>query len=86
VPRGGILIALGPDELLAAGTGLVITFAPRGPGDPSAGILSAREGRYVDGRWEGGRWLNGDQAHQGRHVRLVSTGFGIQKVRLYRYR
>jgi hypothetical protein len=69
-----------------AGTGLVVTFTPRGPGDPIAGILSAREGRFVDGEWKGGLWMNGDQTHQGRHIRLGSPGFGMQRVRLYRYR
>ena len=85
-PRGGIIIALGPDEFLVAGTGLILTFAPRGPGDPIAGILSAQEGRFVNGRWEGGRWLNGDQTHQGRHISLGPGRFSMQRVRLYRYR
>jgi hypothetical protein len=86
VPRGGIIIALGADEFLVAGTGMVVTFTPLGPGAPIAGILSVREGRLVDGKWEGGRWMNGDQTHQGRHIRLGSPGFSIQRVRLYRYR
>jgi hypothetical protein len=30
--------------------------------------------------------LNGDQTHQGRHVRLAPGEFQIQRVRLYRYR
>ena len=50
------------------------------------GILSAQEGKYADGRWTPGRWLNGDQTHQGRHVRLPSGRFDIQRVKLYRYR
>lgn len=85
-PRGGLIVALGPDEYLVAGSGLVVTFAPTGPGDPVAGILSIQEGRYEDGRWVGGRWLNGDQSHQGRHLRIAPGQFEIQRVRLYRYR
>ncbi len=84
--HGGLIIALASDELVVAGTGLTITFAPRGPGAPTAGLLSVQEGRYEDGRWIGGRWLNGDEDHQGRHVRLPAGQFGIQRVRLYRYR
>jgi beta-galactosidase GanA len=84
--HGGLIIALAPDEFIVAGTGLTITFAPRGPGAPSAGILGVQEGRYEAGRWVGGRWLNGDEDHQGRHVRLPTGEFGIQRVRLYRYR
>jgi len=85
-PRGAIVIALGRDELLIAGTGVVVTFAPSTPGPPIAGILSADEGRFVDGRWVRGRRMNGDQTHQGRHVALGVGEFTMQRVRLYRYR
>jgi len=83
---GGLLIALAPDELLIAGSGIVVTFEPTGTGDPIAGILSADEGRFVNGQWRVGRRLNGDQTHQGRHVRLPPGEFTIQRVKLYRYR
>jgi beta-galactosidase GanA len=85
-PSGGLVINVGPDEFVVAGTGLVIVFEADSPGDPLVGILSAREGKYVDGQWRPGRWLNGDQTHQGRHVRLPSGRFDIQRVKLYRYR
>ncbi|HKG92457.1 MAG TPA: DUF5597 domain-containing protein [Gemmatimonadaceae bacterium] len=85
-PRGGIIIALAPDEFLIAGTGLVVTFTPNGPGDPLAGILSSHEGRFVDGRWVTERRMNGDQTHQGRHVSLGPGEYSMQRVRLYRYR
>jgi hypothetical protein len=84
--RGGIIIALAPDEFIIAGTGIVVTFAPVGAGDPIAGILSAQEGRVVNGRWRTVRWLNGDQTHQGRHIRLAPNEFTIQRVKVYRYR
>jgi len=32
------------------------------------------------------RLLNGDETHQGRHIRLAPDGFSVQQVRLYRYR
>ena len=85
-PRGGLIIALAPDELIIAGTGIVVTFAPVSAGDPVAGILTAQEGRYVNGRWATSRWLNGDQTHQGRHIRLVPNELSVQRVKLYRYR
>jgi hypothetical protein len=85
-PTGGLVVAAGPDEFVVAGTGLVITFDADSPGAPLVGILSAQEGKYVDGRWTPGRWLNGDQTHQGRHIRLPSGRFDIQRVKLYRYR
>lgn len=83
-PSGGLVIALAPDELLVAGTGLVITFASREPGK-IAGIVSAEEGRFVDGAWQNILWLGGDQTHQGRHLRLESGRFSLQWVKLYNY-
>lgn len=84
-PRGGLIIALGPDDYLVAGTGLVVTFAPA-DGVGQAGILSVDEGRFVQGRWMPTMRLNGDQTHQGRHLSIATDGFGVQRVRLYRYR
>ena len=86
VPSGGLVIVTGPDEFVFAGMGLVITFEAATPGDPLVGILSVQEGEYVKGRWTPGRWLNGDQTHQGRHLRLVPGKFAIQRIKLYRYR
>lgn len=84
LPAGGLVIALGPDEFVFAGLGLTVTFATLEPG-VQAGILNVAEGRYVDGQWQHVRWLNGDQTHQGRHVRLEPGRLTIQRARLYRY-
>jgi len=85
-PRfGGIIISTGPDEYVMAGRGLIVTFTPNPPGDPVAGIVAIDEGAFVNGRWVAGRRLNGDENHQGRHLRLTPDRFGIQRVKLYRY-
>jgi hypothetical protein len=84
-PAGGLMIALGDDEFLFAGIGLTITFEPA-EGGQQAGLLSCEEGRYEAGEWRHVRWLNGDQTHQGRHVRLEAGRFTLQRVKLYRYR
>ena len=84
VLSGGLVVVVGPDEYLFAGTGLTITFESAGSGEPLVGLLAVDEGKYVNGQWVAGRRLNGDQTHQGRHVRLGS--FGIQRVKLYRYK
>jgi beta-galactosidase GanA len=73
------------DEFLFAGIGLTVTFEARLVGPLQAGLLSVEEGRYVAGEWHHVRWLNGDQTHQGRHLRLEPGRFGIQRVRLYTY-
>lgn len=81
---GGLIIQTGKDEFLVAGTGLVITFAVA-DSDKIAGIDSIYEGEFVKGKWQAGRNLNGDQSHQGRHLRIPVDEWGIQKLKLYQY-
>jgi beta-galactosidase GanA len=85
--HGGLIIQTGPEDYLVAGQGLVITFEPVEEGGALAGIDSDWEGSFdARGAWVPGRLLNGDQTHQGRHLRLAPGQFQIQRVRLYRYR
>lgn len=82
---GGIIIRSNEDEYIIAGTGIVITVAPADKTLPLAGILEAEEGIYREGKWIPGRRLNGDQTHQGRHIRIPMGTWGIQRIKLYRY-
>jgi hypothetical protein len=85
--RGGcIILQLSPGEYLIAGSGVIVTFQSSVPERPIAGILSIDEGEFKHGKWKPGRRLNGDQSHQGRHVRLPYGSFGIHRVQLYNYR
>jgi beta-galactosidase GanA len=85
--HGGLIIQTGPEDYLVAGQGMIVTFRPIGAGPPLAGIDSAWEGSFDEhGTWVPRRLLNGDQTHQGRHLRLAPGQFQIQRVRLYRYR
>jgi beta-galactosidase GanA len=85
--HGGLIIQIGPEEYLIAGRGMIVTVQPVGEGPPLAGIDSAWEGTFdAHGTWVPGRLLNGDQTHQGRHIRLAPSAFQIQRVRFYRYR
>lgn len=87
LPAGAIVIQTGPDEFVAAGMGTTIVFDPAEEGDGEVGILSCDEGGFdADGRWVTHRRLNGDETHQGRHLRLVPGRFTIQRIALYRYR
>jgi len=52
----------------------------------SAGILQADEGIYKNGKWMPGKRMNGDQDHQGRHIRIPVGEWNIQKVKLYQYK
>jgi beta-galactosidase GanA len=84
--HGGLIIQTGAEDYLVAGQGITVTFAPVGAGPPLAGIDNVWEGTFdAHGAWVPGRLLNGDQTHQGRHLRLAPGDFQIQHVRLYRY-
>ena len=82
--HGGLIIWLGGEDYLVAGRGITVTVEPV-DGKGRFGLEQVDEGRFVDGKWVAGRRLNGDQTHQGRHIRLPPDAFGIQRVRLYRY-
>jgi beta-galactosidase GanA len=85
-PRtGGLAICVDTDEYLIAGSGFIVTFSSALDTPENVGIASIDEGRFEQGRWIAGRRLNGDESHQGRHVRLPPNEFGIQRVKLYRY-
>jgi beta-galactosidase GanA len=85
LPAGGLVIASAPDELVFVGIGVTVTFAAASPSRQTVGILSVEEVNFAEGRWSHVRWVNGDQTHQGRHVRLEPGRLAIQRVRLYRY-
>jgi beta-galactosidase GanA len=83
--HGGLVIHTGKDFWFA-GSGLTITFKSPGADPAKVGIDFAEEGTFADGKWLPGRRLNGDQTHQGRHIRLPPGKPQIQKVRFYWYR
>src|SRR5262249_5176906 len=79
---GGMIIQTGADEFYVAGSGFVATFSSVDP-EKVTNIGSADEVTIVGGREVLGRRMNGDQDHQGRHIRFSTDEWGIQKVRLY---
>lgn len=83
--HGGLMIQAGKDFWFA-GQGITISFKGATPGSPHVGIDFAEEGVFADGKWVRGRRLNGDQTHQGRHIRLPPGKPQIQKARFYWYR
>lgn len=84
--HGGLIIQTGTDEFLVAGRGVILKFADAAKSGFQVGIEQIVEGEFVDGQWVGGRWLNGDQSGQGRYFRLPPEKFGIQTLKLYRYK
>jgi hypothetical protein len=87
IPRfGGMIIMVADDEFFIAGSGVVVTFQSSSDDGTIAGIASIDEGAFVKGKWVAGRRMNGDQDHQGRHLHLPGGEYGIQKVKLYKYK
>jgi len=82
---GAIIIQTDENDFIIAGTGVVVTFAVNNASNISVGILQADEGIYEDGKWIPGRRMNGDQDHQGRHIRVPVGDWNIQHVKLYKY-
>jgi beta-galactosidase GanA len=84
--HGGLVIYAGGEDFWFAGQGITVTFKGADSGPPLVGIDFAEVGVFDgNGKWIPGRRLNGDQTHQGRHIRLPPDQFQIQKVRFYRY-
>ena len=80
--EGAILINTTSDEFVLIGSGVVLNFLDNGK--QRVGILEIQE-IATDGSGRTIRYLNGDESHQGRHVRIPDGEWGIQKFKLYRY-
>jgi hypothetical protein len=81
---GGMIICTGEGEYFVAGEGIVITF-PADKDGKTVGINCIDEGSFENGFWKPVRRLNGDQSHQGRHLRIPTDEPGIQFLKLYKY-
>jgi hypothetical protein len=101
VPEVGyaIVIAAGQDEFWVSGLDVQVTFLPKTPGPPIAGLAKVEEGRFENGNWVVTRLLAGDDcvleydqakaaaaSQSGSGLRFMDDGPGIQHVKLYRYR
>lgn len=80
-----IIIEISPDEFYVAGSGIVVTFKSLKNSSLNTGILKVDQGRFDNDVWRTIRHFNGDQTHQGRHVRISVGDFEIQKLKLYTY-
>ncbi len=87
-----IVLRLGKEDYLVVGSGVVVTYTDAKadtnwkPGDTRIGLAKCESVTLTDGQMHVRRHLNGDQTHQGRHVRIPVGEFDIQHFRLYRYK
>lgn len=83
---GAIVIQTGENEFFLAGSGIVTTIKNIRNPNLNVGILKAEEGKFENNNWKVIRHLNGDQTHQGRHIRILLTDdYFIQRFELYNY-
>lgn len=82
---GGMLVVqMGPNDLLVAGSGLSVTFRRDPDADRQiAGIASVEQVKNVNGEWVTERNLNGDQTDQGRQLLMDAHQVRVYRVRLY---
>ena len=83
---GAIIIQTDTNEFYIMGSGIVVTFSNIADPMLNVGILKVDEGRFENNEWKVIRHLNGDQTHQGRHVRIPYDDYSIQRIELYDYK
>jgi len=81
---GALIIELSPTEYIAAGTGIVLSFESLNK-NKMAGIGAIDQIKMENGKMIPLKRLNGDQTHQGRHLRIPVGEWDIQYVKLYEY-
>jgi hypothetical protein len=85
------MYSVGKEDYLVIGSGVVVTYSPAESsatwqkGDKRIGLARCEEVEMVEGKQRIVRHLNGDQTHQGRHVRIPVGMFQMQHFKLYRY-
>ncbi len=82
---GAIIVQTDENDFFVAGSGIVATFKNLSNPMLNVGILKTDEGRFEDGHWKVIRHLNGDQTHQGRHIRIFLNDYSILRFELYNY-
>ncbi|MGB5668037.1 MAG: DUF5597 domain-containing protein [Maribacter sp.] len=82
---GAIIVQTGDNEFYVAGNGIYVTFKNLKNPKLNVGILKVDEGVFENNKWKIIRHLNGDQTHQGRHLRIFKENYRIQRLELYNY-
>jgi beta-galactosidase GanA len=83
---GALIIELSPKEYIVAGTGIVLTFSNVRNDKTITGISFIDEVEFKNEKMISLRRLNGDQNHQGRHLRIPVGVWNIQHIKLYDYK
>lgn len=87
-----IILRLAEEDYLIIGSGVVVTYTDATAdkqwkrGDARIGLARCESVNIENGKMRVTRHLNGDQTHQGRHVRIPVGQFDMQHFKLYRYK
>ncbi|MCD8261635.1 MAG: DUF5597 domain-containing protein [Bacteroides sp.] len=81
---GAVIMELSPTEYLVGGTGVVLTFEST-RNNKYAGIGYIDKVKVETGKIVPIQRLNGDQNHQGHHLRIPAGTWGMQYIKLYEY-
>jgi len=84
-PAGAIIIQTGTNEFYYAGFGVSLVARNLKNPNVTVGILKTERGYFKDNEWVIYQHLNGDQTHQGRHIRSFLDDVAIQRFVLYEY-
>ncbi|WP_221774601.1 DUF5597 domain-containing protein [Pelagicoccus albus] len=84
-PAGAIIVQTADNEFYYAGFGVSVKIKSLKENAPRVGILKAESGSFEDGKWKVFQHLNGDQTHQGRHIRSFVDSVTIQRFTVYEY-
>ena len=84
-PAGAIIIQTDDNEYYYVGFGVTFEMKCLLKQNTKVGILKTEKGYFKDGEWVVFQHLNGDQTHQGRHIRSFVDDVSIQRFTLYEY-
>ena len=84
-PAGAIIVQTADNEFFYAGYGVSLKMKNLKKPNSRVGILKTDRGYFENGKWKVFQHLNGDQTHQGRHIRSFIDDVSIQRFTLYEY-
>ena len=84
-PAGAIIVQTADNEFYYVGFGVSLKMKSLKNTKARVGILKTDRGYFKDGEWIVFQHLNGDQTHQGRHIRSFVDDVSIQRFTLYDY-
>ena len=71
---------------MIVGRAMNVYFSSANAPSENVGLGTVEEGVFSEGRWVPGRRLNGDETPEWKGLHFPAENYGIQKVRLYRYK